>query len=132
MLSVDILAAFCLFPMILGSAPKCEDEQLAFPEGEHIKTVVVKEILEKMSSKPSYDCALQSDAQVSFDLLDEAGDFKSVDMDMSKSREQFVKQAVENWSQKLKTMSSTKFGCTYTQRDHEGKPTKRLLGCLFA
>ncbi|RCN30448.1 hypothetical protein ANCCAN_23779 [Ancylostoma caninum] len=134
MLSAGILAAFCLLPMIMGSASNCDDDELAYQtkDGENIKNVVVKEISGKMSSNPSYDCDLQSEAQLKFGLYDDDGDFKFVDTDMSKSEGQFVKQAVEKWSQKLKTMSSTKFGCTYAQWDHEGKPTKRLLGCVFA
>ncbi|RCN27973.1 hypothetical protein ANCCAN_26289 [Ancylostoma caninum] len=129
MLSVGIFAAFCLFPMILGSAPECDDDELAY--STDIKNLVAEKVKGRMPSNPSYDCALQSQAQQKFDLLDEDGEFKVVDKGMSDSKEDFVTQTVENWSQKLATMSSTKFGCTYTERDHEGTPTKRLLGCVF-
>ncbi|RCN27974.1 hypothetical protein ANCCAN_26290 [Ancylostoma caninum] len=90
----------------MGSAPECGDDELAYQteNEENIKDIVVTEISGKMSSNPSYDCDLQSSAQMKFGFYDEDGGFKFVDMNMSKSEEQFVKQAAEEWSEKLKSV----------------------------
>ncbi|EYC25283.1 hypothetical protein Y032_0012g1803 [Ancylostoma ceylanicum] len=83
MLSAGILAAFCLLPMIMGSVPTCDDDELAYPDEGNIKNLVFKKISEKIQGQPSYDCELQSKAQIKFDLIGEDGDdaksFKVVD-----------------------------------------------------
>ncbi|RCN34955.1 hypothetical protein ANCCAN_19203 [Ancylostoma caninum] len=134
MLAAGMLAAFCLFPLIIGSAPHCEDA--AFPTDKSIRNLLHKEISGKMSSSPSYDCDLEDKAQTKFYLLgdddDGAMSMKTVDTTMSTSNEDFVKESVNKWAERLGAITATKFGCTFVETDHDGKVEKRTLGCLFA
>ncbi|RCN34954.1 hypothetical protein ANCCAN_19202 [Ancylostoma caninum] len=148
MLCASVLLAFCFFPMIIGSTPDCEDA--AFPTDKKIRELLYEKISAKMSDKSlSYDCEMEEAAQINLELFDYSGDnvgdlsptssgvaptaaTKFVDPDTAISAEESAEKAVESWSQKLSKISATKFGCVYAPKDHEGKLTQRLFGCVFA
>ncbi|RCN34953.1 50S ribosomal protein L23 domain protein [Ancylostoma caninum] len=56
---------------------------------------------------------------------------KRIREDPSRNKAEFIKKAVEKWSEKLETINPAALGCTYSRVKFQGTLKRRAIGCIF-
>ncbi|RCN48284.1 hypothetical protein ANCCAN_05699 [Ancylostoma caninum] len=135
---------FLFFNIATASPRECIDDT-TYDKAKEVLDPLAKQMLDKMPSKPSYDCEMERAVLIKMTIDDEIMEqtypgvqykhfleFETTKSGRTDKTEPsvLVQEALKQWSGDLEKRQASKFGCNI-DRDENPNTTTFKIGCIF-